>query len=201
MRSMKFALPLACTLLLLSGCSQPPAQELEAAKQSMDRARNAQAADYAADSWTAATDAQARLDAEMQAQNARMAPFRGYAKAKALASEVQAAADKAAGDAEAALRQAKDDATRKMAEAHEAYDRVNRAREAAPKGKGTEADLASLKSDSMSIDETLQAMQAAFDAGRYKDALTKAEAAIAACKDLEAEIGKATRLHRSTMRS
>jgi tyrosine-protein phosphatase YwqE len=61
----------------------------------------------------------------------------------------------------------------------------------APRGKGTEADLASLKSDAASIDQTLVEMQKAFDEGNYNDAKTKAQAAIDAAKKIQSEVEQA----------
>ena len=67
----------------------------------------------------------------------------------------------------------------------------------APRGKGTEADLASLKSGVTSIDGTLAEMQTAFDAGDYLTAKTKAQAAIDASREVVKEIETAKAQRRS----
>jgi hypothetical protein len=69
--------------------------------------------------------------------------------------------------------------------------RANTAVTTAPKGKGTEADLASMKSDAGSLDDTLAEMQKAFDDGNYNEAKAKAQAAIDAAKRIQSEIENA----------
>jgi hypothetical protein len=78
-----------------------------------------------------------------------------------------------------------------MAQAREETTRAQSALTTAPRGKGTEADLASLKTDAMSIDGTLQEMQQAFDAGNYIEAKAKAQAATDAAKRIQAEVEQA----------
>jgi hypothetical protein len=78
-----------------------------------------------------------------------------------------------------------------MAQARDEAARAQAAVTTAPRGKGTEADLASMKSDATSIDDTLAEMQKAFDAGDYIGAKTKAQAAIDAAKKIEDEIATA----------
>ena len=79
--------------LALAGCAQSPVAEIDGAKQALDRARDAQAPDYAPEAWNAANDAQSRLDAELDAQKNKTALFRSYSKSKDLAAEVKSAAE------------------------------------------------------------------------------------------------------------
>lgn len=177
--------------LVAAGCAHPPQTEMDAAKQALDGAQQAQAIDYASDSWNAAKDAEAKLDAELEAQQHRWAPVRSYAKARELAVQVKDSADRAAQDAVAAKEKTKTEAETLMAQAKDAYDKTHTALSTAPRGKGTEADLASLKSDTTSIEGTLQEMQRAYDAGDYLGAKTKAQAAIDAANRIQTEIQEA----------
>jgi hypothetical protein len=180
--------PVVVLSLALAGCAQSPVAEIDGAKQALDRARDAQAPDYAPDAWTAANDAQARLDAELDAQQHKNALFRSYNKAKELASEVKASAERATELAATGKDKAKTEAATLISQARDEYALAQQALTSAPKGKGTEADLASLKGNATGIEGTLAEMQSAFDAGNYLTAKTKAQAAIDASREIVKEI-------------
>jgi hypothetical protein len=188
---------IAAVVLVLAGCSQPPTADIDAAKQALDDARQAQAAEYAQATWTTAQDAEAKLDGELDAQEKRWAAARSYTVARQLAQDTKTLAERSRDEAVAGKEKAKTDATTLMAEARAEVDRARAALATAPKGKGTEADLASLKADTASFDDTLAEMQKAFDAGQYNDAKVKAQAAIDAAKQVETEIEKAKSQRRS----
>jgi hypothetical protein len=177
--------------LVLAGCSQPPTADIDAAKSALDQARQAEAAEYAQQSWTAAQDAEAKLDQELDAQEKRWSAMRTYTVAGQLAQDTKAMAERTRDEAVAGKEKAKTDATTLMADARAAVERAHAAVASAPKGKGTEADLASLKTDTASLDDALVEMQKAFDGGRYNEAKVKAQAAIDSAKQVEAEIEKA----------
>jgi hypothetical protein len=177
--------------LVLAGCAQVPTADVDAAKHALDEARQAQAADYAPQSWTAAQDAQSKLDAELDAQGQRWSALRSYTVASQLAATAKHAAEQSRDEAMAGKEKAKTEASTMMAQARDEAAHAQAAVTTAPHGKGTEADLASLKSDATSIDTTLQEMQQAFDAGDYLGAKTKAQAAMDAAKRIEDEIAQA----------
>ena len=181
----------------LAGCAQSPVAEIDGAKQALDRARDAQAPDYAPEAWTAANDAQARLDAELDAQKNKNALFRSYGKAKELATEVKSSAERATELASTGKEKAKTEAATLMSQARDEHALAEKALESAPKGKGTEADLASLKGNVTTIDGTLEEMQKAFDAGDFIGAKTKAQAAIDASREIVKEIEAAKAQRRS----
>ncbi len=183
--------------LVLAGCSQAPTVDVDAAKHALDEARQAQAADYAPQSWTAAQDAQVKLDVELDAQAQRWSALRSYAIARQLALETKTAAERSRDEAVAGKEQAKTEASTMMAQAREETTRAHSDIESAPHGKGTEADLATMKTDATSIDETLQEAQRAFDAGDYIGANAKAQAAIDAAKKIEGEIDQAKAARRA----
>jgi len=177
--------------LVLAACSQVPTVDVDAAKHALDEARTAQAAEYAPQAWTAAQDADAKLEAELDAQSQRWSALRSYTVARQLAVDTKSAAERSRDEAVAGKDKAKDEASTLRAQARDESSRANAAVGSAPRGKGTEADLASLKSDASSIDTTLQEMQSAFDAGDYINAKVKAQAAIDAAKKIQAEIEQA----------
>ncbi len=99
LRSTALAFGLA---IVVAACGSPPRAELDAAKASVDKAESSGAGQYAPQSLKAAEEARAALDAELKAQDAKT--FKSYDKAKQLASEAQAAGDKATAEA-AALKE------------------------------------------------------------------------------------------------
>ena len=187
----------AALSLVLAGCAQPPSVDIDAANHALDEARQAQAAEYAPQAWAAAQDAQSKLEIELSAQNERWAALRSYTTARQLAQDTTMTAERSRDEAIAGKDKAKTEASALMAAAREGVERANAAVAKAPRGKGTEADLASLKTDAMSIGDTLAAMQKAFDDGNYIDAKTKAQAAIDAAKQIESEIEQAKTGRRS----
>ena len=52
----------------LAACAQAPKADVDAAKQALDDAQRAQASDYASEAWTAAKDAEAKLQTELDAR-------------------------------------------------------------------------------------------------------------------------------------
>jgi protein TonB len=109
---------LAVTLALAitaAGCGAPPTADIDAAKAAVDKAVADGGGQYAAEAIRAAQDAQAALDAELAAQEAKW--FKSYDKAKELAAAAKAAGEKAAADALAAKEQAEAIAAKEKAEA------------------------------------------------------------------------------------
>lgn len=198
MRRISLASLLVVAIAAFVGCAQAPSEDLDAARHAMDGAKSAQASDYAPEAWNAATDSQAKLEAELALQQDRSAIFRSYSKTRALAGDVKIAAERATAEAATGKAKAKQDAEAKIAEAKEAYRRAQDALAHAPKGKGTEVDLASLKSDSGGIESTMQEMQTAFDSGDYRTAAIKAQSAIEAAQKIENEVSNAHRMRHPT---
>jgi hypothetical protein len=177
--------------LVLAGCAHESTADIDAANHAFEEARQAQAAEYAPQAWTAAQDAQSKLQIELDAQAQRWSALRSYTVASQLAQLTKTAAERSRDEATAGKEKVKTEASTMMAQARDESARAKAALSSAPRGKGTEADLVSLKSDATSIDGTLQEMQQAFDAGDYLGAKTKAQAAIDAAKTIENQVAQA----------
>lgn len=180
---MMLALGLAVTLV---ACATPPTADIDAVKTSLSGAEAAGAADYAADSLKAAQDAQAALDAELKAQEGNW--MKSYDKAKTLAADAKAAGEKATTDATAGKEKAKADATQGIADAKAALTAAQELLAKAPKGKGTAADLAAMKTDLETAATTITEAEAALGSVKYLDAKAKAEAAKAAAGTVTAAV-------------
>ena len=157
------------------GCGTPPTADIDAAKTAITSAGTAGAADYAPTSLKAAEDAQAALDAEMKAQDGKW--FKSYDKAKELAAAAKAAGDKAAADAAAGKEKAKADATQGIDDAKAALKEAEELLAKAPKGKGSAADIAAMKTDLTTAATTITEAETALNDGKFLDAKTKAESA------------------------
>lgn len=177
--------------LALAGCAGEPVEDVRAADSALEEARRLDAATYAADEWQDASDARARLDAELEAQEDRFALFRSYGQARNLALETRTAAKNAEERAIQGKQQARDEASALLAQARDAHARAQQALESAPGGKGTRADLAALRADASAIETTLAEMQQAFDAEDYLTAKARAEAAVQAAEEVARQIEEA----------
>jgi hypothetical protein len=193
MRKMKVALPLVLVLGLVTvvGCAKPPEADISSAKSSIEAARAADAADYASDSLKAAEDAQGQLDTELKAQEQKFAMFRSYKKASELAADAKMKGDKAAEDAKAAKQKAKDDASALMTEAKTAVEEAKGMLDKAPKGKGTQADLEQMKTDLSTAEASLTEADTAFNAERYLEAKSKADAAKTTAMNVKSAVEQA----------
>jgi hypothetical protein len=157
------------------GCGTPPTADVDAAKASIANASTAGAADYAAESLKAAEDAQAALDAELKAQEGKW--VKSYDKAKELAAAAKAAGEKAAADTTAGKEKAKADATQAIADAKAALTEARGLLDKAPKGKGSAADIAAMKTDLTNAATTIAEAETALGSVKYLDAKAKAESA------------------------
>jgi hypothetical protein len=169
---MLLVLGLSVTLV---ACATPPTADIDAAKIAISGAEAAGAGEYAADSLKAAQDAQAALDAELKAQEGNW--MKSYDKAKELIAAAKAAGEKATTDAAAGKEKAKADATQAIADAKAALTEAQDLLAKAPKGKGTAADLAAMKTDLETAATAITEAESALDIVMYKNAITKAESA------------------------
>ena len=180
---MILVLGLAVTMV---ACATPPTADIDAVKTAISGADAAGAAEYAADSLKAAQDAQAALDAELKAQEGNW--MKSYDKAKTLAAAAKAAGEKATTDATAGKEKAKADATQGIADAKAALTAAQALLAKAPKGKGTAADLAAMKTDLETAATTITEAEAALGNVKYLDAKAKAESAKTAAGTVKAAI-------------
>jgi hypothetical protein len=195
MNRLKLAVP-CLAVLAIAGCSQAPVQEIDAAKASLEAARQAQAPDYAPDAWNTATGTEAALEAELQAQEQKVALFRSYDRAVALAAELDRAGKAASQEAVTKKDAMKIEVAALLDRAAAEIASAQKAVSAAPRGKGTEADLTSLRTDAASLDSQLKDARAAFDAGDFVSAKAKADAVIDAATRMRDEIERAREARR-----
>lgn len=191
MKRYLMTMTMVAVALAAVGCADQPTDAIQAVDQALTDARSSQATDYAAESLTAAEDVRAQLDAELKAQEEKFALFRSYDKAEQLAADAQQAAEQAKTAAVEGRERAHQQASELIAELRTTVDEVKALVETAPRGKGSEADLAVLQSDVSTIEQSMVEMDAAFQAERYNEAIAIAEAARTQLEEIRATVQQA----------
>ena len=172
---------------LVAGCSEPPQESINAAKAAVEAARP-QAQEYAAAELKAAEDALADLDAELAAQSKKFVALRSYDAATAKAAAAQQAADAAKSAAQAGEQAAMQAASSAVQAAQAALAETMTMLESAPRGTGSAADLAALKTDLESAGASLTEAEGLRASKRYKEVQAKAEAAMTAITGVKTQI-------------
>jgi len=167
----------AALALMATGCAKPPEAEIQGVATALQGAQTAEADEYAPESLAAAESAKRDLDAELKVQEEKFALFRSYDKAKELAASAKTAGDRAAADAAEGKNQARQEATALLGEAKTAIEEVKTLLDQAPRGKGSQADIAAMKSDLAGIEASFVEIDAAMAEERFLQAKAKAEAA------------------------
>ncbi len=160
-------------LVVLAGCAKPPDSELTAAKNALEEARNAGAADYVADVFKAADDQLQKAKEEITAQETRVALARNYDKTRELLAKAKAEADKAKIDAVSAKEKAKGEAETGLREAQAALGQAKLLLAMAPTGKGSKGDIKALKGNVRTAEEMLLNIKTSLDTGDYLEARAK----------------------------
>jgi hypothetical protein len=162
-------------MLLMNGCAQPPAEQLEAAQKAVDAARTAEAATYAKDDLVKLEQQFALAKNELAKQEKAVSIFRSYSDAeKMLINVIQDGgnvAAKAAQNKEAAKSTA-------LAMEQAAQQVVASAKELmtkAPTGK-ERAAVQAIKQDLDALETSLSAVHQSIEKGDYIGAEAQAKA-------------------------
>ena len=186
---------LVLSIAALVGCDKVPQEDVATCDHAMNAARAAEASDYAPEAWSAAEGHRQQLQSELDSQQKAFAFSRSYDKAKTLAKETTELADKAAAEAATGKERARQETADAIAQARQLKQEVEQLLAKAPRGKGTKAELAMLKSDAGSTEASLGEAQEAYDAGSYVDARSKADGALHKLEGVKAEIERARQVH------
>lgn len=165
-------------LLVFIGCAKPPEQEIQKANTAFDAARAAEAEEYVPDAFQVAMDTLRAAEAAKAEADGKFALFRSYGKAKALYVSAEALANQAATEAAAEKERVKQEVTSLLAQGQTTLNSADVALKKAPKGKGTKAEIELIKGDLTAAQTMFTDAQNEFNAGKYKVAKAKVEAAI-----------------------
>jgi len=188
---------MGAAVLGLAACEDPPEPAIQSARAALTTAESAGAADYAPESLGAAEAAQQALDAELTLQEEKFAMFRDYEEATRLATEAQAAADRAAADAEDGKQQVRRETEALVAQTRAIIDEASTLLASAPRGKGSEVDLAVLQADISGAAALLPEVEQSLAAGRYLEAKSRAESALATAQGVKEQVLAAIALAQS----
>lgn len=186
MKPLSLALVVMLAALAAVSCAKPPTAEVEAAKAAVARAEQDKDAQvYAPDSLRRATDALARMDAELQAKR--------YDAVKALAAEAGQAADKAIADGKANKERVKTQATSLSGAVKAALAELDTALAAAKKVRGVKLDFKALDAEVAAQKDAAAAAEGAIGKGEFKQAADAFQAIQARVADIQARIAEAVR--------
>jgi hypothetical protein len=188
MRKVHRSLLVIAAFAALVGCAKVPQVEVDAARQSLSSAREAEAGDYAPEALRAAQDAAAKLDAELKVQEEKFALFRSYKNTTDLATAAKAEGEKAKQAAAQGKERTKAEVEALLNETRQMLTETQDMLASAPTGKGTQLDKAALQSDLTGVQTSLSEVDTVYASGRYKEAKTKAEAAKRSAEAVRADI-------------
>lgn len=188
---------LSAVVLGLAACEDPPEPAVQSARAALAGAESAGAGDYAPESLAAADAAQQALVAELAVQEEKFAMFRDYEESTRLAMAAQAAAERAAADAEAGKQEVRRETEALIAQVRAIVDEASTMLASAPRGKGSEVDLAVLQADISGAAALLPEVEQSLAAGRYLEAKSRAESALATAQGVKDQVLAAIALSRA----
>ena len=161
--------------VLVAGCAQPPADQINAAEQAVKDAQQSGAATYAANEYAKVEGLLTAMKQEVADQDAKFALLRDYGKAEQLAATTKAEAERVKADATKKMEEAKFAATQAQHGAEAAVQSTLELVSRAPAGKDRAA-LESIKTDAQALKASLNDVQLMLDKSDYLAAQTKAKA-------------------------
>lgn len=193
MKMQHLLLPFFCAIVLVAGCAQPPADQINAAEQAVKDAEQSGAATYAADDYAKIQGMVAAIKKEVADQDAKFALLRDYGKAEQLAAATKTEAERVKGDAAKKMEEAKFAATQAQQAAQETVKATLELVAKAPAGKDRAA-LEAIKADAEALKASLTDVQMMIDKSDFLGAQTKAKAiqekGQAVSKEIETALAK-----------
>ncbi len=170
-------LPVIGLIMLLSGCSSAPKEEINATTDALKSIEIPDVNTYASDSLKAAQDEMNKALTEVKLQDEKFALTRDYKESVALLKSTKDLVEKAQSEAQANKAKAKADAETAIAELPSMLQEASALLTKAPKGKDTKADLEAMQNDLKLAEESAAEANNAMTAEKYLDALAKASTA------------------------
>lgn len=171
MRKALYAL-MVVALLGMIACAKPPQVDIDAAKAALQAVKS-EAAMYAPEALKAATDKEAALDQELATQQNKF--FKSYKLTTQIVGELKQLVEKAKTEAVAGKAKAKADAEAAIAAAETGILMATETLKLAPKGKGSQADIAAMQGDIDAAAKAIEEAKADMGTEKYLDAKSKAD--------------------------
>ncbi len=173
-RVAKFAVLVAVGMLAVAGCSSPPAQEMDAAKASIQGAVTAGAEKYAPEDLKKLNSQLAAANDEIKAQEGKW--FKSYDKAKEMFAKAKADADALKPALATKKDEAKKNAEAAVGAAKAAIEEANALLAKAPAGKDSRAELEAMKADVKGLGDGLAEVDKLMASEDFNPAADKAKA-------------------------
>lgn len=167
--------PLMLGAILLAGCAQPPAEQIDAAEKALKEAQMSGAATYTAQEYAKLEASLTAMKKEVTDQDGKFALFRDYGKAEQLAASAKLDGERVKADAVKKKEEAKAGALQAQQVAQEAVKSAVELVASAPVGKDRAA-LEAIKNDVEALKASLNQIQMAIDKEDYPAAQTQAKA-------------------------
>lgn len=171
------AISLFFAVAVLAGCDDPPTAELDAAKQALDSAGDADAERFASSEYSAAQRAYSEAETTTKTEDERFFLFKDFEQARAQIADAKTKATQAESAAQVEKQRQRESAEAAIATARDAVAAAYTSLEEAPAGKGTEADIEALQAELSVAEADLVAAEAAVDSEHFSDAESLAESA------------------------
>ncbi len=173
-RKMGYLVLTMAVVFLVTGCSSPPTQELDAANAAIKSLAAAGAEKYAPEDLKKFNDQVAAANAEIKAQEAKW--FKSYDKSKEMLTKVKADADAFTPVLAQKKEEAKKAATTAQDAAKAAVEEAKGLLAKAPVGKESRADIEAMKADVKGLEDGLTEVQTLVASEDYRTAADKAKA-------------------------
>ncbi len=182
--------PVALTTFLVSGCAQPPSDQIQAAEKAVQDAQQSGAATYTADEYAKLEGTVAALKKEVEEQDGKLALFRDYGKAEQLAASAKADGERVKSETAKRKEEAQAAALQAQQVAQAAVKSTLELVARAPVGKDRAA-LEAIKTDAEALKASLNQVQMALDKEDYRAAQTQSKAIHEKSQAVSAEIESA----------
>jgi hypothetical protein len=166
---------LIAALLLMSGCAQPPTEQLAAAQKAVDAAKAAGATDYAKDDFVKLEQQLTLAKEELAEQDKTLSIFRSYTEADKMLVKLVETGGQVAAKAAQHKEAAKTAVLALEKEAQQAVASAKNLMEKAPTGK-ERAALETLKQEIAGLESSFSAVHQLIEMGDYFGAEVQAKA-------------------------
>lgn len=191
--TLRIGLMALVVVILVSGCSKSPEQEMQAATAAIEAAKTAEAELYAQDAYAIAQDTLNAAIAAKGEQDGKFGLFRSYGKSKNLFLRAQALAEEATVAANTEKENYRAEVATLMDKAQRHLASADSALAKAPVGKGSKADIELIKGDLAAAKTAFEDARRENEAGRFVTAKAKLEMVIQRSQAISTEIAAASR--------
>jgi hypothetical protein len=179
----------AVPVVAMVGCDKPPTVEMDAARNSLEQARQKEAPEYADASFKTASDS---LNAALAlVATEEKAWFKNFDVARESLARAQRLSEKAGADAESSKAAFRAQAESLITSTTSGIEQARARLAEAPRGKGADEDLDRLTASLSSAESMIGQAREQVQGGRLKDAVATAQSAEGAVREVGTALDQA----------